>query len=103
LPCCPLATVVTFKWSLSEVTDYVACIHRRKAKGVKGQHCRPVWPKTPYLRERAGLSQVELAHLVFDRGNISEWENRKVCPSLLMLETLATGFKISISELMKGI
>ncbi len=38
-----------------------------------------------------------------DRGTISEWENAKVCPSLPTLETLAKGFKITISELLKGV
>src|ERR1051326_5358357 len=57
-----------------------------------------------YLREQAGLSQGEMAHQFgIDRGNISEWENAKVCPSLPMLETLADGFKITISELFKGV
>jgi len=57
-----------------------------------------------YLREKAGLSQGEMAHQFgIDRGNISEWENAKVSPSMPMLETLATGFKITISELMKGV
>jgi transcriptional regulator with XRE-family HTH domain len=56
------------------------------------------------LREKAGLSQGEMAHQFgIDRGNISEWENAKVCPSMSMLETLALGFKITISELMKGV
>jgi transcriptional regulator with XRE-family HTH domain len=56
------------------------------------------------LREKAGLSQVEMAHKFgIDRGHISELENgkRKICLSLM--ETLADGFKVSISELMKGI
>jgi transcriptional regulator with XRE-family HTH domain len=57
-----------------------------------------------YLREQAGLSQGEMAHQFgIDRGNISEWENAKVCPSLPMLETLATGFKITISKLLQGV
>jgi transcriptional regulator with XRE-family HTH domain len=57
-----------------------------------------------YLREKAELSQGEMSHKFgIDRGNISEWENAKVCPSLPMLETLADGFKITISELMKGV
>ena len=57
-----------------------------------------------YLREKAGLSQGEMAHQFgIDRGNISEWENAKVSPSMPMLETLATGFKITISELMRGV
>jgi transcriptional regulator with XRE-family HTH domain len=38
-----------------------------------------------------------------DRGNISEWENAKVCPSLPMLETLANGFKITILKLLQGV
>jgi transcriptional regulator with XRE-family HTH domain len=57
-----------------------------------------------YLREQAGLSQGEMAHQFgIDRGNISEWENAKVCPSLPMLETLALGFKITISKLLQGV
>jgi len=57
-----------------------------------------------YLREQAGLSQSEMAHKFgIDRGNISEWENAKVCPGLPMIETLAEGFKITISKLMQGI
>jgi transcriptional regulator with XRE-family HTH domain len=57
-----------------------------------------------YLREKAELSQGDMSHKFgIDRGNISEWENAKVCPSLPMLETLADGFKITISELMKGV
>ena len=57
-----------------------------------------------YLREKAGLSQGAMAdQFGIDRGNISEWENAKVCPSLPMLETLADGFKITIAQLMKGV
>jgi transcriptional regulator with XRE-family HTH domain len=56
------------------------------------------------LREKAELSQVGMAHQFgIDRGNISEWENAKVTPSLPMLETLADGFKMTISELLKGV
>jgi len=56
------------------------------------------------IRLKAGLSQVEMAHKFgIDRGHISELENgkRRIC--LALLETLADGFKISISELMKGV
>lgn len=57
-----------------------------------------------HLREKAGLSQGEMAHRFgIDRGNISEWENAKVCPSLPMLETVADGFKLTIAELLKGV
>jgi hypothetical protein len=44
------------------------------------------------LREKAGLSQGEMAH-----------QFAKVSPSMPMLETSANGFKITISELMKGV
>lgn len=57
-----------------------------------------------YLREKAGLSQVEMSYAFgIDRGHISEMENGKRSPGLPMLETLADGFKITISELMKGV
>ena len=56
------------------------------------------------VREKAGLSQVEMAYKFgIDRGHISELENgkRKIC--LALLDTLADGFEITISELMKGV
>jgi transcriptional regulator with XRE-family HTH domain len=56
------------------------------------------------LREKAKLSQVQVAHeFGIDRGHVSEMENGKRNACLPMLETLADGFKITISELMKGI
>ena len=60
--------------------------------------------KLRYLREKAGLSQVEMAHRFgIDRGHISELEHGKRNICLPLLETLADGFKITISELMKGV
>jgi len=38
-----------------------------------------------------------------DRGHLSEMENGKKNVCLLMLEVLARGFQITVSELMKGI
>ena len=56
------------------------------------------------LREKAGLSQVEMAYRFgIDRGHISEMENGKRNVGLPMLETLADGFKMTISELTKGV
>jgi len=57
-----------------------------------------------HLREKAGWSQVEMAHRFgIDRGHLSELENGKRNICLPLLETLADGFKITISELMRGI
>jgi transcriptional regulator with XRE-family HTH domain len=57
-----------------------------------------------FLREKAGMSQGDMAHKFgIDRGHISEMENGKRNACLPMLETLADGFKITISELMKGV
>jgi len=57
-----------------------------------------------YLRVKAGLTQVDMSHeFGIDRGSISEWENAKSSPSMSMLETLADGFKVTISELLKGV
>jgi transcriptional regulator with XRE-family HTH domain len=56
------------------------------------------------LRLRHGLSQVEMAHRFgIDRGHISEMETGKKNVCLPMLEVLARGFKITVSELMKGL
>jgi transcriptional regulator with XRE-family HTH domain len=56
------------------------------------------------LRLAHGLSQVEMAHRFgIDRGHISDLEKGKKNVCLPMLEVLARGFKISLSELMKGV
>jgi transcriptional regulator with XRE-family HTH domain len=56
------------------------------------------------LRLKRGLSQVEMAHQFgIDRGHISEMETGKKNVCLPMLEVLATGFGITISELLKGL
>jgi transcriptional regulator with XRE-family HTH domain len=56
------------------------------------------------LRIARGLSQVEMAHQFgIDRGHISEMESGKKNVSLPMLEVLARGFRVTISELMKGV
>jgi len=56
------------------------------------------------LREKAGLSQGEMSHTFgIDRSHISDLEHGKKRVCLTMLETLADGFKITISELMKGV
>lgn len=50
------------------------------------------------------MSQVEMAHRFgIDRGHISEIENGKKNVCLPLLEVLAIGFQISISELFRGI
>jgi transcriptional regulator with XRE-family HTH domain len=56
------------------------------------------------LRIARGLSQVEMAHQFgIDRGHISEMESGKKNVCLPMLEVLARGFRVTISELMKGV
>ena len=56
------------------------------------------------LRIARGLSQVEMAHQFgIDRGHISEMESGKKNVCLPMLEVLARGFRVTISELLKGV
>jgi transcriptional regulator with XRE-family HTH domain len=56
------------------------------------------------LRLKQSLSQVEMAYRFgIDRGHLSEMENGKKNVCLPMLEVLARGFQITVSELMKGI
>jgi transcriptional regulator with XRE-family HTH domain len=56
------------------------------------------------LRIARGLSQVEMAHQFgIDRGHISEMESGKKNVCLPMLEVLSRGFRVTISELMKGV
>lgn len=56
------------------------------------------------LRLKHGMSQVEMAYRFgIDRGHISEMENGKKNVCLPMLEVLAKGFQITVSELMRGV
>lgn len=56
------------------------------------------------LRLKQSLSQVEMAYRFgIDRGHLSEMENGKKNVCLPMLEVLASGFQITVSELLKGI
>jgi transcriptional regulator with XRE-family HTH domain len=56
------------------------------------------------LRVKKGLSQVEMAHRFgIDRGHISEIENGKKNVCLPLLEVLAEGLGVSLSELMRGV
>jgi transcriptional regulator with XRE-family HTH domain len=56
------------------------------------------------LRQKRGLSQVEMAHhFGIDRGHISDLERGKKSVCLPMLEVLSKGFGISVSELMRGV
>lgn len=56
------------------------------------------------LRHQRKWTQSELeAHLNMDRGPISEIENGKRMIRLETLQTLAKGFDISISALLKGL
>jgi transcriptional regulator with XRE-family HTH domain len=60
--------------------------------------------KVRKLRQKRGLSQVEMAHRFgIDRGHISDLEHGKKNVCLPTLEVLSNGFGISISELMKGV
>jgi len=56
------------------------------------------------LRHRRKWTQAELeAHLGVDRGHISEIENGKRMIRLETLQTLAKGFDITMSALLKGL
>jgi transcriptional regulator with XRE-family HTH domain len=56
------------------------------------------------LRLKRGLSQVEMAHLFgIDRGHLSEMETGKKNVCLPMLEVLARGFQVTVSELLKDV
>jgi transcriptional regulator with XRE-family HTH domain len=56
------------------------------------------------LRQKRGLSQVEMAHRFgIDRGHISDLERGKKNVCLPMLEVLSRGFEITVAELMKGV
>ena len=57
-----------------------------------------------YLRTKAGLSQGDMSHeFGIDRSHISDLEHGKKEICLELIETIADGFKITISELMKGV
>lgn len=56
------------------------------------------------LRRKRGLTQVELAEMLgIDRSYLSEIETGKKDPSLRVLKAIADGFKLSLSQFLRGI
>ena len=56
------------------------------------------------LRQRRAWTQVEMAEMLgVDRSYLSEIENGKKDPSLRVLKTLADGFKMQLSQLVRGL
>ena len=56
------------------------------------------------LRRKHSWTQVELAEMLgIDRGYLSEIETGKKDPSLRVLKTIADGFQLSLSQLLKGL
>ena len=56
------------------------------------------------LRRERGWSQVEMAELLgVDRSYLSEIETAKKDPSLRVLKSSADGFKLTLSQLLRGL
>jgi transcriptional regulator with XRE-family HTH domain len=56
------------------------------------------------LRRERGWKQVEMAELLgVDLSYLSEIENGKKDPSLRVLKTIADGFSLSLSQLVRGL
>ena len=54
-------------------------------------------------RERAGISQEELARQIFvSRQTVSNWETGKTCPDVQSLLLMSNLFDVSVDSLVKG-
>jgi transcriptional regulator with XRE-family HTH domain len=55
------------------------------------------------LRKKQAWTQVELAEMLgIDRSYLSEIETGKKDPSLRVLKTIADGFSLTLSQLLRG-
>lgn len=65
---------------------------------------RKLGERVKKLRQQRSWTQSELeAHLGLDRGHISEIENGKRMIRLETLQTIAKGFDLTMSALLKGL
>jgi len=56
------------------------------------------------LRRKRRWTQVEMAEMLgVDRSYLSEIENGKKDPSLRVLKTIADGFRVTLSQLLRGL
>lgn len=56
-----------------------------------------------FLRRKNGWTQVEMAEMLgVDRSYLSEIETGKKDPSLRVMKTIADGFGLSLSQLLRG-
>jgi transcriptional regulator with XRE-family HTH domain len=63
----------------------------------------PIHDRIASLRDKAGLSQLELAELVgVDKSAVSHWENKFSRPDLSRLSLVARALGVTVAELIRG-